>query len=99
MGYRILINERFMASLTIKYRDWNSPCSLARYTPISTIGNHIMQTSFSPRRGPLNALNFLKHFLPKRLNRSKPLLRRTENDRLSRSEERRVGKEWIATWS
>src|SRR5699024_9434737 len=80
----LICNNR-CAVFAVKDRNWHSPCSLTRDTPVFTVANHIVQPCFSPARIPVDLFNFLQYILAKILNRSKPLRCCSENRRFFRS--------------
>ena len=52
---------------------WNSPSSLTRDNPVTTVTNHIVEAYFPPFRMEFNLVNFVQNFLTEFRYRGKPL--------------------------
>jgi hypothetical protein len=70
----LLIDYCCTTVLTIKDRNGYSPDALTRYTPVTTLSNHIIDAIPAPGGNPLHFINSFKSILPEAIYRGKPLL-------------------------
>ena len=78
-----VIDKLVTAVLAIENRQRNAPLSLTGDAPVVSVLNHFFNSVLAPLRVPGNALYCLDGVFFKSVNRCKPLLGRSENNRVA----------------
>ena len=80
----LFVENSFIALLTVKNRDRDSPSPLAGYDPVRAAGDHVGDALLTPLGYPAYLLNCFQRMLSqvRMVERDKPLGSGTENDRV-----------------